>query len=98
MQKNYIKTGRGRRDVGLSQNFDRVFFLNCRDRRPRRSKVVSVTAAPYLNGHPERSVEILRKASSLMYDRHGVEPFFDRVRRKKANKQLACAVRDLQKS
>ena len=26
-----------------------------------------------------------------------VEPFFDRVRRKKANKQLACAVRDLQK-
>ena len=25
------------------------------------------------------------------------EPFFDRVRRKKANKQLACAERDLQK-
>ena len=24
-----------------------------------------------------------------------VEPFFDRVRRKKANKQLACVVRDL---
>ena len=31
-------------------------------------------------------------------NRHGVEPFFDRVRRKKANKQLACALRDLQKS